>query len=125
MTDPVAPVKALLLTYTPRDGTNLKDYHQWLRDVDNPFFNGRPVVRRYVNWRVVESKLGDAAFTHFDLLEMAGSDGFDAVFGDGEIVAFARNWVRQWGRVPDPDAPDQSANYHVYVCEEIASPTRR
>lgn len=113
---------ALLLTYTPRDGIDLDAYHEWLRRVDNPFFNGRPAVKRYVNWRVTESKLGVASFTHFDLLEIEGDGGFDSVFGDGVIVEFAREWVRLWGRVPDPDAPDQSANYHVYVCDRIAAP---
>lgn len=116
---------ALLLTYTPRDGTRLDEYHQWLSEVDNPFFNGRPAVRRYVNWRVVDSKLGRAPFTHFDLLEIEGNGGFDAVFGDPEIASFARNWVARWGRVPDPDAADQTENYHVYVCEQIAAPGLR
>jgi hypothetical protein len=126
MTDTVASTgrarTALLLTYTPRDGTNLDEYHDWLRQVDNPFFNSRPAVRRYVNWRVTDSRLGRADFTHFDLLEIEGDGGFDSVFGDAQIVAFARDWVRLWGRTPDPDAPDQSPNYHVYVCEQIAAP---
>lgn len=113
---------ALLLTYTPREGTNLADYHEWLQRVDNPFFNSRPPVRRYVNWRVVESKVGSADFTHFDLLEIDGDGGFESVFGDERIVQFAQNWVRQWGRVPDPEAADQSPNYHVYVCEAVAAP---
>jgi hypothetical protein len=123
---PPAPVRAarfaLLLTYTPRAGTNLDDYHEWLRQVDNPFFNGRPAVRRYENWRVVEPKLGVASFTHFDLLELHGSDGFEAVFGDPVIVDFAENWVRLWGQQSDPRHPDQSMNYHVYLCERVAAP---
>jgi hypothetical protein len=117
-----APRVALLLTYTPREGTNLAEYHDWLRRVDNPFFNGRPAVRRYENWRVVESKLGVASFTHFDLLEIEGAGGFEAVFGDPVIVDFAENWVRLWGKVPDPRHPDQSVNYHVYLCERVAAP---
>ncbi len=117
-----AMTTALLLTYTPRAGTDLDDYHEWLRRVDNPFFNGRPAVRRYVNWRVVESKLGRADFTHFDLLEIEGDGGFEAVFGDPVIGEFAADWVRLWGRVPDPDAADQSVNYHVYLCEAVAAP---
>ncbi len=27
----------LLLTYTPRKGVNLKEYEEWLIEVDNPF----------------------------------------------------------------------------------------
>lgn len=116
------PRRTLLLTYTPRPGTDLEAYHAWLRAVDNPFFNGRPVVHRYVNYRVIGPVLGNEAFTHFDLLEIEGEGGAKAVFGDAEIDRFARDWVRQWGLEPDPDAPDQSVNYHVLECEAIAGP---
>jgi hypothetical protein len=116
------PRQALLLTYTPRADVDLDAYHRWLRQVDNPFFNSRPPVRRYVNWRVVSGAVGTPDFTHFDLLEIEGGGGFGSVFGDDKIVAFARDWVRLWGRVPDPDAADQSPNYHVYVCEQVAAP---
>lgn len=116
------PGKTLLLTYTPRPGTDLDVYHAWLREIDNPFFNGRPVVRRYVNYRVVAAVLGGESFTHFDLLEIAGEGGAEAVFGDAEIDRFARDWVRKWGIEPDPDAPDQSVNYHVLECAMVAWP---
>jgi hypothetical protein len=115
----------LLLTYTPRAGTDLGAYHDWLRRVDNPFFNGRPGVKHYTNWRIAEAKLGREDFTHFDLLELHAADGFDAVFGDAAIAAFAADWVRQWGAVPDPTLADQSVNYRVSLCERIAAPEVR
>lgn len=114
--------QSLLLTYTPRRGVDLDAYHQWLREVDNPFFNSRPVVRRYVNYRVVEPVLGQEGFTHFDLLEIEGDGGPASVFGDAEIDAFAREWVRLWGEVPDPALEDQSVNYRVMLCEPVAAP---
>jgi hypothetical protein len=114
--------QTLLLTYTPRTGVDLEAYHGWLRDVDNPFFNGRPVVHRYVNYRVVSPVLGSEHFSHFDLLEIEGTGGAESVFGDAEIDAFAREWVRLWGQLPDPDAPDQSVNYRVMLCETVAAP---
>lgn len=116
------PAQLLLLTYTPRRDVDLAVYHDWLRTVDNPFFNSRPVVRRYVNYRVVEPVLGNEGFTHFDLLEIEGEGGAASVFGDPEIDAFAREWVRMWGEVPDPDASDQSVNYRVVLCEAVAAP---
>ena len=116
------PGQVLLLTYTPRRDVDLDAYHGWLRDVDNPFFNSRPVVRRYVNYRVVGSVLGAEGFTHFDLLEIEGDGGPDSVFGDAAIDAFARDWVRLWGEHPDPDLPDQSVNYRVMLCEPVAEP---
>jgi lipoic acid synthetase len=38
---------------------------------------------------------------------------------------FARGWGRRWGEIPDPDAPDQSIHYHVYLCEQIAGPEEK
>jgi hypothetical protein len=112
----------LLLTYTPRRGIDLEAYHRWLQQIDNPFFNSRPAVKHYSNWRVVEPKLGQVAFSHFDLLEIETADGFTEVFGDDVIVAFARDWVTLWGQTPDPDLADQSVNYQVMLCERIAAP---
>lgn len=114
----------LLLTYMPRRGIDLARYHEWLRSVDNPFFNRRPAVKRYENWRVAAPKVGQENFTHFDLLEIEGPDGFDAVFGDEAIAAFAADWVRLWGEVPDPSLADQSVNYRVLLCECVAEPRR-
>jgi hypothetical protein len=114
--------RLLLLTYTPRNGVDLDAYHRWLQEVDNPFFNSRPTVRRYVNYRVVEPVLGNERFSHFDLLEIEGDGGPDSVFGDKAIDAFARDWVRLWGEIPDPDAADQSVNYRVLLCEAVAAP---
>lgn len=112
----------LLLLYTPRDGVDLDEYHEWLRAVDNPFFNSRPAVRHYTNWRVADSKLGSSTFTHFDLLYIDGLDSYEKVFGDQAVESFARGWVRKWGRIPDPDHPDQAQNYQVLLCERIAGP---
>jgi hypothetical protein len=112
----------LLLTYTPREDTDLQAYHRWLREVDNPFFNSRAAVKHYANWRVVEPKVGAPSFTHFDLLYVEDLKGFEAVFGDEAVEKFAKEWVRKWGKVPDPELPDQSVNYHAYLCERIAGP---
>ena len=114
--------QTLFLSYTPRADVDLEEYHRWLQDVDNPFFNGRPTVRRYVNYRIVEAVLGSEDFTHFDILEIEGDGGAGSVFDDPEIAAFARDWVRLWGKVADPDAADQSVNYRVMLCETVAAP---
>jgi len=116
--------QVLLLTYTPRADVDLAEYHDWLREVDNPFFNGRPTVKRYVNYRIAASVQGDEDFTHFDLLEIEGDGGPDSIFGYEIIAAFARDWVRKWGKNPDPDAPDQTINYRVSLCEPVAAPER-
>jgi len=112
----------LLLTYIPRDDVDLEAYHTWLRDVDNPFWNSHPAVTYYTNWRIVDQKLGSASFTHFDLLSVEDPDDFETIFGDEAIVAFAKEWVRKWGKVPDPELSDQSVNYQVFLSEQIAGP---
>lgn len=114
--------RLLLLTYTPRRDVDLDAYHHWLREVDNPFFNSRPIVRRYTNFRIAEPIIGSEGFTHFDLLEIEGNGDARSVFDDAEIDAFAKNWVRLWGEMPDPDLPDQSINYRVQLCEVVAQP---
>lgn len=114
--------QALLLTYTPRSDVDLNDYHQWLREIDNPFFNSRPTVHRYVNYRIAQPVQGDEDFTHFDLLEIEGDGGTESVLGDEAIASFARDWVRKWGKIPDPDHPDQTANYRVSLCDPVATP---
>jgi hypothetical protein len=114
--------RVLLLTYSPRDDVDLDEYHAWLRAVDNPFFNGRPTVKHYVNYRIAAPVQGDEDFTHFDILTIEGDGGPETVFGDEIIAEFARDWVRKWGKNPDPDAPDQTVNYRVSLCEAVAAP---
>jgi hypothetical protein len=47
-------------------GVDLNLYHQRLSELDNPFFNRRPAVRRYVNYRMVDPVLGNEGLSHFD-----------------------------------------------------------
>ena len=44
----------ILITYNVREGAEADGYEQWLRDIDNPFFNSVPGIRHYTNWKVVE-----------------------------------------------------------------------
>lgn len=110
-----------LLTYTPRADAAERGYEDWLRAVDNPFFNSIPGIVRYENWKVHSPILNELSFAYFDLMYIDGRAGIDRVWGNQELIEFARNWTRLWGIVPDPDV-DQSPNYHIVTCEEIAGP---
>ena len=110
-----------LLTYTPRADSASRGYEDWLRAVDNPFFNAIPGIVRYENWKVHTPVLNTLPFAYFDLMYIHGREGIDKVWGNQELLEFAREWTRLWGIVPDPDI-DQSPNYHVVICEEIAGP---
>lgn len=115
----------LFLPNTPRDDARERDYDQWLRKVDNPFFNGRPQVRGYTNWRVVEPKIGTVEYTDFDLVYVDGRDGFEQVFlEDPEAREFAGAWVRKWGRDPNETALAAGVNFRAAVAEVVASPDR-
>src|SRR5438477_577884 len=46
---------AVFLTYTLPEDALARGYENWLRDVDNPFFNAIPGVGRYENWRIARA----------------------------------------------------------------------
>lgn len=102
----------IFLPYTPRDGALADGYEDWLRDVDNPFFNSRPAVSHYTNWKVSAAVAGDVWFSHFDFLVYEGSA--EAVWSDPPLADFAARWVQRWGK--EPSNPDVSVNYHAYNC---------
>ena len=106
----------LLLTYTPRADADERGYERWLREVDNPFFNGVDGIVLYTNWKVAAVKAGEIRFTHFDTMFVEGVDVFDRP----QVQRFADGWVEQWG--VDPDAGHTAVNYQVLVTEVIAEP---
>lgn len=110
-----------VLQYTPRADSADRGYEQWLRDVDNPFFNGVPGIVRYENWKVHAPLLGTPDYAYFDLMYLDGQAAIERVWSNPTVVEFAAEWTRKWGRVPDP-AVDQAVNYRVTICEEIAGP---
>lgn len=106
----MSAAQMLFLPYTPRDDAASRGYEEWLRTIDNPFFNSRPGIRHYSNWKVAG---GLASFTHFDFLLLEAGTTADDVWADAALVDFAAQWVRQWGAVPN--AADPSDNYHCHV----------
>ena len=111
----------LLLTYRLGDHVDEREYEQWLRDVDNPFFNAVPGVERYANWKVLDEKLGHVAFTHYDLLEIDDLAAWEKVWGNEELQAFAKAWTDRWS-VHGSGERYAGVNYQVMLCEEIAAP---
>lgn len=111
----------LLLTYTLGEHVNHDEYEQWLREVDNPFFNSVPGVKRYANWKVLDEKLGTVQFTHYDLLEIDDLEAWEKVWGNEELQKFAQGWTQRWS-VHGPDEKYAGLNFQVMLCEEIAAP---
>lgn len=111
----------LLLTYRLGDHVDEQEYEQWLRDVDNPFFNSVLGVKRYANWKVLDEKLGQVAFTHYDLLELDDLEAWQKVWNNPQLQAFAKAWTDRWS-VHGSDEKYAGLNYQVVLCEEIAAP---
>jgi hypothetical protein len=110
-----------VLQYTPRADAASRGYDDWLRSVDNPFFNSVPGIALYENWKVHTPLLGTPDYTYFDLMYIDTAIGIEGVWSNPKVAAFAADWTRQWGKVADPNV-DQSVNYTVTICEEIAGP---
>lgn len=101
----------IFITYRIRDGADTDGYDDWLRSIDNPFFNAIPGIKCYTNWKVYGSSMA-LPFTHFDFLEIDGVDQLESLWFNDELNTFRTEWVRLWGRgVPDPD------NEVCYLCE--------
>ena len=106
------------LTYTPRADAGALGYEDWLRAVDNPFFNAVPGIVRYENWKIHANKSGVQSFTYFDLMYIEGEAAIEKIWGNPAVAAFVEEWSEQWGR--DPRAVDQQVNYHIVLCKELA-----
>jgi hypothetical protein len=108
----------VLLPYTPRADSGSRGYHDWLRTVDNPFFNSVPGILHYSNWLVDEVVRGSLGFTHFDFMIMEGPDSPAGVWSNQAVVDFAAGWTRNWGA--EPENPDLSVNYHSAMASRVS-----
>jgi hypothetical protein len=106
----------LFLPYTPRADSAERGYEQWLRDVDNPFFNSRPPVLHYTNWKVAGGATEAFPYDYFDFLLIAPGKTAEDVWGDPPLAAFAADWVRLWGKEPDGDP---ALSYQCYLAEYV------
>ena len=57
----------VFLAYTPRSDNVLRGYEDFLRKVDNPFFNAQPGVAHYSNWKFMKESAVNPGFSKRDL----------------------------------------------------------
>lgn len=107
---------ALVLTYSPRDRAEEDGYADWVRRVDNPFFNAVPGIVRYTNWRIIEGG-GNVPYGYFDILGLQDLASFEHVWLNEDVRAFTAGWRDKWGAAPGTDS---SLNSHVYLCERAS-----
>jgi hypothetical protein len=110
----------LLLTYTPREDSHSRGYEDWLRRVDNPFFNSVPGIREYTNWKLLSAPDPATPYTHFDFMGFEPAATVASVWSNPRLAEFAAGWTRDWGRYPAASAAEMGVNYHVYRCTRDA-----
>lgn len=119
----------VFLPYTPRADAEARGYDEWLRRVDNPFFNSIPGIAHYSNWKVTGGAPDSnwkvtggapAGFTHFDFMYLDPALA-DQVWTNETLLDFAAGWTEQWGR--EPQATDLSVNYHSYRLAKVSGPS--
>ena len=106
----------ILLSYTLRPGVDTAEYDAWLREVDNPFFNGVPGIARYTNWKITAAAT-PVPFTHFDFMGVDSVKAAADVWQHQDVKDFTAEWRRLWGM--GPEATDLSVNAHVYLFENV------
>jgi hypothetical protein len=107
-----------LLPYHVRDDSDARGYDEWLRSMDNPFFNGQREITHYTNWKVAEWLGQPYPFTHVDLMFVPDLETAPSIWVNEEIAAFARGWQDLWA--PDSSA-DLSLCVSILLCTEIVS----
>ena len=103
----------LLITYSVRADADARGYDDWLRRVDNPFFNKAAGIAHYSNWKVAAGTNHFAPATHFDFLGLDSLESLDQVWNDPELNRFRHEWRKLWGVA---DVSDPAANSQTYLC---------
>ena len=107
----------LLITYSLRAGADARGYDDWLRRVDNPFFNAADCIAHYSNWKLTIGPDAFAPHTHFDLVALPDLESLDAAWNDPGLNDFRREWRRLWA-IEDPTDP--AADIQTCLCERVA-----
>jgi hypothetical protein len=115
-TDPRTCDLMLLIVYALPADAEARGYDDWLRSVDNPFFNAASCIAHYGNWKVTGGTNPFSPQTHFDFVCMKSADDFDSVWNDPELNAFRREWKRLWG-LPEGHP---AARIETWYCERTA-----
>jgi hypothetical protein len=104
----------LFITYSVRADADHLVYEEWLRQVDNPFFNAVPGIVHYSNWKISAGAHALAPNVYFDFLGLDSPAALDFVWNDAAVNAFRHRWRLRWG-IADPS--DHAANSQIYLCE--------
>jgi hypothetical protein len=106
----------IIIVYAIRSDAVAKEYEDWVRRVDCPFFNAAPGIAQYVNWKVAGGRNVFAPQPYFDFVVMDGIESFDAVWLDPKLNAFRRKWRELWGVTA---VHDDGAHAPTYLCRRV------
>ena len=88
----------VFITYTPGPGAEARGYEQWLRDLDNPFFNAIPGIRHYANWQIERVLAGaPLGYGYLDFQGLEAPEDLERVWFNPDLDRFRHEWVKLWG----------------------------
>ena len=121
---PIVPQRTpwcLFLPYPPREDAAERGYDEYLREVDNPFFNSAdvPELISDANWRKVSNAVGDEWWTDFDLMFIDGPAAAEGLFANPKAAEFMAGFIKAWCRHPEGTAAD---NFSGVIGELVAAP---
>ncbi len=111
----------IFLSYTLPKEAEPRGYEKWLREVDNPFFNAIPGVKRYENWKIMEAHGSVLAFTHFDFLYLQSEADLERVWFNQDLDNFRKGWIAKWGYGDTGRMPSQ-VNAYGYLTRREGPP---
>jgi hypothetical protein len=108
----------IFIAYTVGADAEPRGYSDWLRRIDNPFFNAIPGVRCYANWRVdTVTAGGPLAWDYFDFQGLAAEGDLERVWFNADLDGFRREWIRLWGYGRPTPLP---VHAHAYLMRPTA-----
>lgn len=108
----------IFIAYGVNEGAEERGYSDWLRRVDNPFFNAIPGVRHYANWRVQSVFKGAPMdWDYFDFQGLTAEEALEPVWFNPDLDGFRREWIRLWGYGRPQPLP---VHAHSYVMRPVS-----
>lgn len=88
----------IFIPYRLPEGAEARGYADWLRAVDNPFFNAIPGIHHYANWKRAEMLAGQApGWDWFDFKGLTFPEDLERVWFNPELDQFRKGWLELWG----------------------------
>lgn len=108
----------VFIAYSVPSDAEDRGYSDWLRRIDNPFFNAVQGMGHYANWRLT----GPAPFPwdYFDYMAISTVGDLESVWFDKGLDGFRKEWLRLWGYGRPGAEPPPHLRYS-YLFEQVGA----